>query len=76
MANFRFGSNEYGINLRAQQHVNFFQGWDVHQLALTFEVTAHGDFTEDAPFLVSGHMRCSAPRAGSASCTPRRGRLG
>ncbi|MER5980651.1 hypothetical protein ABT142_29755 [Streptomyces sp. NPDC001857] len=56
MANFRFGSNDYGVNLRAQQHVNVFQGWDVHRLALSFEVTAHGDFTEDAPFLVSGRL--------------------
>ncbi|MEU8852680.1 hypothetical protein AB0C70_42160 [Streptomyces sp. NPDC048564] len=56
MANFRFGSNDYGVDLRGQQHVNFFQGWDVHRLALTFEVTAHGDFTEDAPFLVSGRL--------------------
>ncbi|MEU6323700.1 hypothetical protein [Streptomyces sp. NPDC047009] len=42
MANFRFGSNDYGVNLRSQQNVSFFQGWDVHRLALTFEVTAHG----------------------------------
>ncbi|MFF4088840.1 hypothetical protein ACFYY9_18395 [Streptomyces nigra] len=56
MANFRFGSNDYTVNLRAQQHANLFQGWDVHRLALTFEVTAHGDYTEDAPFLVSGRL--------------------
>ncbi|MGY3206331.1 hypothetical protein [Streptomyces sp. TE5632] len=56
MANFRFGSNDYSVNLRAQQHANLFQGWDVHRLALTFEVTAHGDYTEDAPFLVSGRL--------------------
>ncbi|MCX4657439.1 hypothetical protein AB0N79_33800 [Streptomyces microflavus] len=56
MANFRFGSNDYGVNLRAQQNVNVFQGWDVHRLALTFEVTADGDFTENAPFLVSGRL--------------------
>lgn len=62
------------LNIRAQQHVNFFQGRDVHRLALTFEVTAHGDYTEDTPFLVSGHTRCPAPQAGSAFCTPRRGR--
>jgi hypothetical protein len=56
MANFQFGPNDYTVNIRAQQHVNFFQGWDVHRLALTFEVTAHGDFTVDAPFLVSGAL--------------------
>ncbi|MBB4796219.1 hypothetical protein BJY54_006923 [Streptomyces nodosus] len=28
MANFRFGSNDYTVNIRAQQHVNFFQGWE------------------------------------------------
>ncbi|WUT01649.1 hypothetical protein OHA46_33365 (plasmid) [Streptomyces sp. NBC_00708] len=56
MANFWFGSNDYGVNLRAQQHVNVFQGWDIHRLALAFEVTAQGNFTEDAPFLVSGRL--------------------
>lgn len=56
MANFRFGSNDYTVNIRAQQHVNFFQGWDVHRLALTFEVTAHDKYTVDAPFLVSGNL--------------------
>jgi hypothetical protein len=56
MANFQFGSNDYGVNLRAQQNVTFFKGWDVHRLALTFEVTAHGNYTVDAPFLVSGTL--------------------
>ncbi|MGW0079950.1 hypothetical protein ACWDU9_32925 [Streptomyces cellulosae] len=56
MANFRFGSNDYTVNLRAQQHADLFQGWDAHRLALTFEVTAHGDYTEDTPFLVSGRL--------------------
>ncbi|NUK03231.1 hypothetical protein [Streptomyces lunaelactis] len=56
MANFRFGSNDYTVNIRAQQQVNFFQGWDVHRLALAFEVTAHDNYTVDAPFLVSGNL--------------------
>lgn len=56
MANFRFGSNDYGVNLRAQQHVRFFQGWGIHRLALTFEVTAQGDYIKDAPFLASGSL--------------------
>ncbi|MFE3865505.1 hypothetical protein ACFXPT_34520 [Streptomyces goshikiensis] len=55
MANFSYGST-YNVNMRAQEHVNFSMGWDVHRLALTFEVTAHGNYTEDAPFLVSGRL--------------------
>ncbi|MFF7602965.1 hypothetical protein [Streptomyces mirabilis] len=57
MANFRFGSNDYTVNIRAQQHVNFVQGWDTHRLALAFEVTADGGYAVDAPFLVSGALR-------------------
>ncbi|MER6444149.1 hypothetical protein ACFV0H_33270 [Streptomyces erythrochromogenes] len=56
MANFQFGSNSYNINIRAQQHVNLYQGWDVHRLALTFEVHPHGGYAEDAPYLVSGSL--------------------
>lgn len=56
MANFQFGSNSYNVNIRAQQHVNFYRGWDVHRLALTFEVHPHGDYAEDAPFFVSGTL--------------------
>ncbi|MET9588138.1 hypothetical protein ABZY10_34680 [Streptomyces sp. NPDC006539] len=55
MANFSYG-NAYNVNLRAQDRVNFSMGWDVHRLALTFEVTAHGNYTVDAPFLVSGRL--------------------
>lgn len=56
MANFSFGSNDYSVNIRAQHNVNFIQGWDTHRLALTFEVTARGNYTVDAPFLVSGAL--------------------
>lgn len=56
MANFRFGSNDYTVNIRAQQQVNFLQGWDTHRLVLSFEVTAHDNYTVDAPFLVSGTL--------------------
>lgn len=56
MANFQFGSNDYDVDLRAQQNVNLFPGWDVHRLALTFEVTARASYTVDAPFLVSGRL--------------------
>jgi hypothetical protein len=55
MANFSYG-NTYNVNIRAQERVHFTMGWDVHRLALTFEVTAHGTYTEDAPFLVSGRL--------------------
>ncbi|MFF7717660.1 hypothetical protein [Streptomyces sp. NPDC007988] len=55
MANFSYG-NAYNVNMRAQEHVNFSMGWAAHRLALTFEVTAHGQFTEDAPFLVGGRL--------------------
>ncbi|MFD0068775.1 hypothetical protein [Streptomyces sp. NPDC056690] len=55
MANFSYGS-AYNVNIQAQERVNFTMGWDVHRLALTFEVTAHGNYTEDAPFLVSGRL--------------------
>ncbi|MFE2738952.1 hypothetical protein [Streptomyces sp. NPDC059349] len=55
MANFSYGS-AYNVNIQAQERVNFSMGWDVHRLALTFEVTAHGNYTEDAPFLVSGRL--------------------
>lgn len=56
MANFAFGSNDYSVNIRAQHNVNFFPGWDTHRLALTFEVTGLGNYTVDAPFLVSGTL--------------------
>ncbi|GGS81083.1 hypothetical protein GCM10010222_22970 [Streptomyces tanashiensis] len=56
MANFQFGPNGYNVNIRAQPYVNFFPGWDVHRLALSFEVHPHGDYAEDAPFLVSGTL--------------------
>ncbi|GHI10424.1 hypothetical protein AQI88_38755 [Streptomyces cellostaticus] len=56
MANFSFGSNDYSVNIRAQHNVNFIPGWDTHRLALTFEVTARGNYTVDAPFLVSGTL--------------------
>jgi hypothetical protein len=55
MANFSYG-NAYGLNVRAQQNVSLSLGWDVHRLALHFEVTAHGTYTVDAPFLVSGNL--------------------
>ncbi|MER7693890.1 hypothetical protein [Streptomyces sp. NPDC097610] len=47
MANFPFGPNDYNVNIRAQQNVNFIPGWDAHRLALTFEVTALGNYTVD-----------------------------
>ncbi|MEV5049334.1 hypothetical protein AB0N20_33290 [Streptomyces griseoincarnatus] len=56
MANFQFGPNDYSVNIRAQREVNFTPGWDAHRLALTFEVTALGNYTVDAPFLVSGTL--------------------
>ena len=49
-------TNGYNVNIRAQPYVNFFPGWDVHRLALSFEVHPHGDYAEDAPFLVSGTL--------------------
>ncbi|MFF4874332.1 hypothetical protein [Streptomyces sp. NPDC000961] len=55
MANFSYGST-YSVGIRAQEYVNFNMGWDVHRLALSFEVTAHGNYTVDAPFLVSGRL--------------------
>ncbi|MGW4823530.1 hypothetical protein ACWEP4_32430 [Streptomyces sp. NPDC004227] len=55
MTSFRFGLSDYTVDIRATRH-NLFQGWDVHRLALTFEVTARGKYTEDAPFLVSGSL--------------------
>jgi hypothetical protein len=57
MANFRFGSNDYTVNIQAEQHVNLSQGWDTHRLTLPFRVTAHDNYTEDAPFLISGTLR-------------------
>ncbi|WP_055591559.1 hypothetical protein [Streptomyces hirsutus] len=56
MANFQYGFNDFNVDFRAQQNVTFTQGWDVHRLALTFEVTARGDYAVDAPFLVSGSL--------------------
>ncbi|WP_406429205.1 hypothetical protein [Streptomyces sp. NBC_00147] len=56
MADFQFGTRDYSVDVQAQHHVNFTQGWDVHRLALLFEVTARGDYTGDAPFLVSGSL--------------------
>lgn len=55
MANFSYG-NAYNVNIRAQERVNLHPGWDSHRLALTFEVTAHGSYTKDAPFLVTGRL--------------------
>ncbi|WP_331720307.1 hypothetical protein OG985_50245 (plasmid) [Streptomyces sp. NBC_00289] len=56
MANFRFGSNDYTVNIRTQHSASLLQGWGVHRLVLGFEVTAHDKYTEDAPFLVSGNL--------------------
>ncbi|MGW9030955.1 hypothetical protein ACWGQ5_44260 [Streptomyces sp. NPDC055722] len=56
MANFQFGFNDFNVDCRAQQNVTFTPGWDVHRLALIFEVTARGDYAVDAPFLVSGTL--------------------
>ncbi|MEV8547703.1 hypothetical protein [Streptomyces sp. NPDC051572] len=56
MTDFQFGMNDYGVTVQAQHNVNFTQGWDVHRLALSFEVTARGNYTVDAPFLVSGSL--------------------
>lgn len=56
MADFQFGMNDYSVGIQAQQTVTFTQGWDVHRLALTFDVTARGNYTEDAPFLASGDL--------------------
>jgi hypothetical protein len=55
MANFSYG-NTYSVNIRAQERVNFSMGWNAHRIAFTFEVTTHGDYTQDAPFLVSGRL--------------------
>ncbi|MGW2892615.1 hypothetical protein ACWDDN_46450 [Streptomyces griseoruber] len=56
MADFQFGMNDYSVGVQAQQAVTFTPGWDVHRLALTFEVTARGNYTVDAPFLASGDL--------------------
>ncbi|MEU1502187.1 hypothetical protein [Streptomyces sp. NPDC005732] len=56
MTDFQFGLNDYGVGVEAQHGVDFTQGWDVHRLALSFEVTARGNYTVDAPFLVSGDL--------------------
>ncbi|MGA5454410.1 hypothetical protein ACPCVO_48380 [Streptomyces umbrinus] len=56
MADFQFGMNDYGVGVQAQQAVTFTPGWDVHRLALTFEVTGRGNYTVDAPFLASGDL--------------------
>ncbi|MER6374428.1 hypothetical protein ABT255_40085 [Streptomyces mirabilis] len=56
MADFQFGMRDYSVDVQAQHNVTFTPGWDVHRLALTFEVTARGNYTEDAPFLVSGSL--------------------
>ncbi|MFG2276035.1 hypothetical protein ACGFNY_40525 [Streptomyces chartreusis] len=56
MADFQFGMRDYSVGVQAQQTVTFTQGWDVHRLALTFEVTARGNYTVDAPFLASGGL--------------------
>ncbi|MET9077920.1 hypothetical protein ABZX95_38555 [Streptomyces sp. NPDC004232] len=56
MADFPFGMNDYSVDVQAQHNATFTQGWDVHRLALTFEVTARGNYTVDAPFLVSGSL--------------------
>ncbi|WP_328419111.1 hypothetical protein [Streptomyces sp. NBC_00443] len=56
MADFQFGMNDYSVGVQAQQTVTFTPGWDVHRLALTFEVTARGNYTVDAPFLASGDL--------------------
>lgn len=56
MANFRFGSNDYTVNVQAQPCPSFIQGWDIHRLALTFVVRPDGNYVEDAPFLVSGTL--------------------
>ncbi|MGM0361728.1 hypothetical protein ACNFRX_17175 [Streptomyces griseoaurantiacus] len=56
MADFQFGMNDYSVGVQAQQAVTFTPGWDVHRLALTFEVTGRGNYTVDAPFLASGDL--------------------
>ncbi|MFD8384944.1 hypothetical protein ACFV2X_41570 [Streptomyces sp. NPDC059679] len=56
MADFQFGMRDYSVDVQAQHNVTFTQGWDVHRLALTFEVTVRGNYTVDAPFLVSGDL--------------------
>lgn len=56
MADFQFGMNDYSVGVQAQQAVTFTPGWDVHRLALTFEVTGRGKYTVDAPFLASGDL--------------------
>ncbi|MGW6793157.1 hypothetical protein [Streptomyces chartreusis] len=56
MAIFRFGVNDYSVVVRAKQQVRLYQGWDVHRLTLTFDVTALDDYPADAPFLVSGSL--------------------
>ncbi|WP_327692403.1 hypothetical protein [Streptomyces sp. NBC_00459] len=56
MTDFSFGMNDYSVDVQAQHDVTFSQGWDVHRLALAFEVTARGNYTVDAPFLVSGSL--------------------
>ncbi|MGW3990916.1 hypothetical protein [Streptomyces sp. NPDC004830] len=56
MTDFPFGMNDYSVDVQAQHNVTFTPGWDVHRLALTFEVTARGNYTVDAPFLISGSL--------------------
>ncbi|QOV33281.1 hypothetical protein IM697_23875 [Streptomyces ferrugineus] len=56
MADFQFGMNDYSVGVQAQQTVTFTPGWDVHRLALTFEVTGRGNYTVDAPFLAAGDL--------------------
>lgn len=56
MADFPFGMNDYSVGVQAQQTVTFTPGWDVHRLVLTFAVTGRGNYTVDAPFLVSGDL--------------------
>ncbi|MGA4902958.1 hypothetical protein ACPCAJ_35360 [Streptomyces griseoincarnatus] len=56
MADFPFGMNDYSVGVQAQQTVTFTPGWDVHRLVLTFDVTGRGNYTVDAPFLVSGDL--------------------
>ncbi|WP_218042469.1 hypothetical protein [Streptomyces chartreusis] len=47
---------DYSVDVQAQHNVTLTPGWDVHRLALTFEVTGRGNYTVDAPFLASGDL--------------------
>ncbi|MEV2231876.1 hypothetical protein AB0H69_25380 [Streptomyces phaeochromogenes] len=59
MALFKFGINDYTINVDATGQIEFSSGWGVHRLSFIFKVTARDDYVTNAPFSISGDLWAS-----------------